>query len=69
MPIGKIVDAPTDTSAYSRIRDEHGEEHTVHSSELPSGAEDGDQFAYLVDIWQYEDGDVATLRNDIYSPK
>lgn len=62
MAIGKIVDLPTTYSSYARVRDEYGEEITVHSSEIPDNARVGDEMAYAVDLWQNDDGDVVTLR-------
>ena len=62
MPVGKIVDIPNNYSSYARVRDENGEEYTVHSSEVPESAEDGDSFAYHVDVWQNESGNATTLR-------
>lgn len=69
MPIGSIVDVPNTYSGYARVRDEHGEEYTVHGSEVSQEAEDGDEFAYHVDIWQNRNGNVTTLRSGLYGPK
>lgn len=69
MPFGIIVDTPNQYSAYARVRDEHGEEYTVHGSEVPLDAEDMDDFAYHVDIWQNSNGNVTTLRSGLYGPE
>ncbi|MFK7826908.1 MAG: hypothetical protein AB8G05_22385 [Oligoflexales bacterium] len=69
MQVGKIVDTPNVYSAYARVRDEHGGEHTVHGSEVDIEAEDGDEFAYQVDIWQNTHGNVSTLRSGVYGPE
>ena len=62
--IGRIVDTPNAISNYARIRDEYGGEYTVHGSEVPQNAEDGDEFAYYVDIWQNAYGNTTTLRHE-----
>ena len=69
MPSGIIVDTPNAYSVYARVRDEHGEEYTVHGSEVEYDAEAGDDFAYYVDIWQTSTGNVATLRSGTYGPE
>ena len=69
MPFGKIVDSPSVYSSYARVRDEHGEEYTVHGSEVPTEVENGDEFAYHVDIWQNKHGNAATLRSGLYGPE
>lgn len=66
MPKGIIVNTPSDYSAYARVRDEYGQEYTVHGSEIATDAEDGDQFAYHVDIWQNSNGSATTLRSGGY---
>lgn len=69
MPYGMIVDSPGTYSAYARVRDEYGEEYTVHGSEIPDDASDMDDFAYHVDIWQNPGGNVTTLRSGLYGPE
>lgn len=66
MQIGQIVDLPNDYSGYARVRDEYGEEYTVHGSEIPTEAGIGDEMAYHVDISQNESGNVTTLRHTTY---
>lgn len=69
MPYGVILETPSLYSAYGRIRDEYGGEHTVHGSEISDEVEEGDDFAYHVDIWQNRSGNVTTLREGLYGPE
>ncbi|MFK7872205.1 MAG: hypothetical protein AB8C84_03400 [Oligoflexales bacterium] len=69
MPTATIVNAPNAISNYGRIRDEYGQEYTVHGSDMPAGGESGDDYAYYVDLWQYSDRNVTTLRSGTYGPE
>ena len=69
MPSGVILDTPNIYSAYGRVRDEHGQVYTVHGSEVPTDADEGDDLAYHVDIWQQRSGNVATLREGLFGPE
>ena len=62
MRIGKIVNLPRGTGEYARVRDENGTDYSVHASEIPDDAKEGDDLAYQVDIWSNPSGPVATLR-------
>lgn len=64
MRIGTIVNLPRGSGEYARVRDESGSDYTVHASEIPEDAKEGDDFAYLVDIWSNPSGAAATLRSD-----
>ncbi len=61
MSVGTIVSLPTQYSAYARIRDEYGQERTVQGSQIPSDLDEGDSFAYTVNIMQYPSDDAVTL--------
>lgn len=69
MPYGTIVDVPNEYSGYARVRSEHGEEYTVHGSEVPVETAEGDSFAYHVDVWQNQSSNTTTLRQGVYGPK
>lgn len=62
MPIGTIISTPSVYSAYAQVRDEYGGEYTVHQSEISDDLDDGDEFAYRVDVWNNPSGTVTTLR-------
>jgi len=62
MTIGKIISTANQHTGYARVRDEYGEEYTVHDSELPKDAKSGDDFAYYVDIWNHSGGNATTLK-------
>ncbi len=64
MPVGKIISTANDVSNYARVRDEHGQEYTVHASELPKGAEEGDGYAYKVDVFNHSSGLATTLKSN-----
>lgn len=49
-PIGTVVAMPERGSNFFIVRDEFGNGYSVPSSNLPSGIEDGDEFAYRVEI-------------------
>lgn len=69
MPFGKIIELPSVYSAYGRVKDEYGGEHTVHASEIPPHSEEGEDLAYHVDIWQNKSGNVTTLREGTFGPE
>ena len=50
--IGKIYSLPLPGSDYFTVRDEYGNNHTVHRKELPKDADDGDDFAYHVSFFK-----------------
>ena len=66
MPIGTIISSPNTYSAYAQVRDEFGGGYTVHQSEIPDDLEDGDEYAYHVDVWNNPSGTVTTLREFPY---
>ena len=69
MPTAIIVDTPNAISNYGRVRDEFGQEYTVHGSDIPEEHEPGDDYAYHVDLWQYSSRNVTTLRSGTYGPE
>ena len=60
--IGRILDAPDFVSNFARVQDMYKNDFTVPASEVPKGTEEGDTFAYSVNIWHNPSGDAATLR-------
>ncbi len=61
MRIGTVLSIPAADSKFATARDEYGNNRTVYTSELPEGAEVGDEYAYRVDFMT---GGAATLKND-----
>ena len=60
--LGRILDIPDPTNHYARVQDMYQNAYTVPASEILAGAEDGDEFAYSVNLWHNPSGDVATVR-------
>ena len=56
MRVGSLIAVPDDFSRFGRIIDDYGVAYTVDPSELPKGAEVGDQYAYKVDLWGNDSG-------------
>lgn len=48
--IGSVVALPTGSSNFAHVRDEYGNNYSVHASSLPDDADEGDSFAYRVAI-------------------
>ena len=66
MAIGSIVTMPNPYSNFAQIRDETGLTHTVASADLPEDAEEGDEFAYKVEIWGNNSGIAYNLLDEDY---
>ncbi len=67
MALGTILSLPSEYSIFARVRSEHGEEYTVHGTEIPTSLDEGDNYAYHVDIFQNQSGDAVTLRSGSYT--
>ncbi len=63
MSIGKIVAPPiTGQTPFAHVTDEYGNHYSVHESEIPDDVEEGDDYAYQVDVRQGMTANSTSLR-------
>lgn len=64
MRLGTIISTPNEYSRFGRILDGSGVGYTVESGDIPEDAEDGDEYAYKVELWGNESGLAYNLREE-----
>lgn len=64
MRVGTVLSLPDEYSHFGRIMDGSGVGYTVDEGDLPEGTDEGDQFAYKVEIWGNDSGLAYDLRKD-----
>ncbi len=64
MRLGTIVSVPNEYSRFGRIVDGYGVGYSIEASDMPKGAEEGDKYAYKVEIWGNDSGLAYELAED-----
>ncbi|MCB9228147.1 MAG: hypothetical protein H6618_00910 [Deltaproteobacteria bacterium] len=64
MRLGTMIAVPGEYSRFGRILGESGVGYTVEAGDLPEGAEEGDEYAYKVELWGNESGLAYNLSED-----
>ncbi|MBI2603378.1 MAG: hypothetical protein HYW48_10015 [Deltaproteobacteria bacterium] len=64
MRLGTLISEPNKYSRFGRILDQFGVGYTVDPGDLPEDAEEGEEYAYKVEIWGNDSGLAYNVEED-----